>query len=423
MSLLLKNASIIDSNFECMENAYLGIDGKFIKYIGKEKPTEKYTEEKDMSGKVLLPGFVNVHGHAAMVQLRGMGSNLSFKDWLIQADAIEDTMTSDDFLAGMRLAILEMLASGTTSFSDMYMFELECTKAIEESGIKANLSRGFCGGFDGEDYLTSPRRTESLELFNKYNGTYDDRLRVDFSVHAEYSTTENFVRALAEEVKDLRGARMQIHLSESKLENEGCMERHGKTPTQFFRDCGLFDIPTYAAHCVWPTDEDLEIIKEKKVSIVHCPESNLKLGNGIAQIKRMLDMGITVGLGTDGAASNNNLNMLEEMHLASILHFGLSAADSLKLATQNGALIQGRPDTGVLEVGKKADIIAIDLDRPHLHPNLDTLALIAYAAQGSDVCMTMVDGKVLYENGEFKTLDKERIIYEAEQSVKRLYGN
>lgn len=428
MSVLFKNATIIDSNFKSQSNVYLGIDGEKIDYIGKEAPQKKYTEEKDMSSKLLMPGFVNCHGHAAMVHLRGIGSDLPLDQWLNKMFATEDQMTKDDYISGMRLAILEMLASGTTSFSDMYMYELDCIPEIEKSGIKANLSRGFCGGFGGEVYEQSKRRKESFEMFNNYNGAFDDRLRIDFSIHAEYTTHESFIKQWSEELKSVKGARMQMHLSETKKEHDECIAKYGKTPTQLFNDYGVFDIPSSAAHCIWTTDDDLKILKSKNVGICHCPESNLKLGSGFANIPKMLEMGFVVGLGTDGAASNNNLNMMEEMHTASIIHNGyicnpevMNPSLCIKMATLNGAIIQGREDTGVLEVGKKADIIAINLDAPHLHPNIDSAALICYSAQASDICMTMVNGKALFEDGEFKTLDREKIIYEAEKTANRLY--
>lgn len=422
MSLLLKNTTIINSEYKSINNAYLGIDGSTIDYIGQCKPEKKYTAEKDMAGKILIPGLINCHGHAAMTLLRGMGNNLPLNEWLEKSFAIEDTMTQEDFLAGMKLAMLEMLACGTTSFSDMYMFEYYCIQAVEESRMKANLSRGFCGGYNGEQLKDSHRRKESFDMFNNFNGAFDDRLRIDFSIHAEYTTHEHFVKEWAEELKGVEGARMQLHLSETKKEHDECVAKYGKTPAQFFADYGVFDIPSSAAHCVWVTDNDLKILKNKNVGICHCPESNLKLGSGIAPVRKMSDMGFAIGLGTDGAASNNNLNMFEELHTASILHGGLSSEQCLKMATINGAKIQGREDTGVLEVGKKADIVAVSCDGPHMHPNLDSLALLCYSAQASDVCMTMVNGEILYENGEYKTLDKDRIFFDAGQSVKRLYN-
>jgi 5-methylthioadenosine/S-adenosylhomocysteine deaminase len=208
-----------------------------------------------------------------------------------------------------------------------------------------------------------------------------------------------------------------------------CVSRYGKTPAGWMAELGVLDNPTTAAHCVWVTEDDLAVLKEKNVSPVHNPTSNMKLGSGFAPVPKMLAQGLKVALGTDGAASNNNLNMMEEMHLASILHNGyqldpevVPARQVLDMATRNGALAQGREDTGVLAVGMRADLMAIDLDAPHLMPNLDTTALVVYAAQSSDVCLTMVDGQILYENGQYLTLDKEKICAEAKAAAKKLYG-
>ena len=222
---------------------------------------------------------------------------------------------------------------------------------------------------------------------------------------------------------------MHIHLSETKSEHDTCIEKYGKTPAQWMNDLGVFDVPSAAAHCVWVTEEDRTLLRQKGVSVVHNPTSNMKLGSGFAPVPQLLTEGVNVALGTDGAASNNNLNMLEELHLAAILHNGyhrdaalLPAGQVLEMATVNGARLQGRDDTGTIEAGKRADIMAIDLSAPHLCPHLDTVGLAVYSAQAADVCMTMVDGRVLYENGEFLTLDKERVLYEARAAAKRLYG-
>lgn len=190
---------------------------------------------------------------------------------------------------------------------------------------------------------------------------------------------------------------------------------------------GFFNVPCYAAHCVWVTEDDMDLMKEKDVSVVHNPSSNMKLGSGFAPIPRMVEKGLNLALGTDGSASNNNLNMFEELHLASIIHNGytgdptiMKPETTIKMATVNGSILQGRPDTGALEKGKKADIIALNLDAPHLVPDYDTLALVTYSAQGSDVCMTMVDGRILYEDGQYLTMDRERVFHDYRKSCEYL---
>ncbi len=429
MSILFTNAKIVatkNGEFEILKDAYLGVDGSKIDYIGTERPKKAYTTEKNMYDKLLMPGLANCHGHTAMNLLRGIGSDLSLMDWLHLIWPIEDKMRDEDLVAGMEMAILEMLACGTTSFCDMYMRPIITQKCIEKSGIKANLTRVVIGGDDTTDYKSFPNRLESLELYKNFNGAFEDRLHIDWCVHAEYTIADKIAENWAKEIQEI-GGRVHIHLAETKKEQEECIKRRGKTATQWFNDLGFFNLPCYAAHCVWVTDEDMLIMKEKGVSPVNNPSSNLKLGSGFAPIPKMLDMGLNVALGTDGSASNNNVNMFEEMHLASIIHNGLSQDPTLmkpeqviKMATINGAKLQGRPDTGSLEVGKKADIIALNLDAPHLVPDYDTLALITYSAQGSDVCMTMVDGKILYENGEFLTMDRDQIFHDYKKSCQYL---
>ena len=432
MKLLLKNCDIIateNGSFRCLKNAFLGIDNDTIDYIGEARPAAAYDQEKDMSGRLLAPGLNNCHGHSAMTLLRGIGSDLPLQEWLFgKMMPIEDKLTAHDISVGNQLAMLEMIATGTTSYCDMYFESHTAVENTIASGMKANISRPVQCFDPSETYADNHRAKESIELFKQYNGAANDRIHFDFSIHAEYTCVPHIVEAYSADCKAL-GGRMHIHMSETKKEQEECIAKYGKTPAQWFNDLGTFDSPTFAAHCVWVSPEDMEIMRAKGVSVVHNPTSNLKLGSGFAPIQRMMDLGINVALGTDGCASNNNLNMFEELHLASIMHNGyvsdptiMKASDCLKMATVNGALLQGRPDTGSLEVGKKADIIAIDTNRPHLFPNLDSLALMCYAAQGSDVVMTMVDGKILYENGEFKTLDQEKILHDAAEVVKRLYA-
>lgn len=276
--------------------------------------------------------------------------------------------------------------------------------------------------------MTCRRMREMLALYDEWNGAGDGRILVDFSIHAEYTCTEKMVRAAAEEARK-RGAGMHIHLSETKAEQDNCVEKYGMTPAQWFDRLGAFGGRAYAAHCVWLTGSDRALLQERGVVVVHCPESNLKLGSGVADVPTMVREGLTVALGTDGAASNNNLNMLEEMHLCALLHKGvhrdptlLPLGEVLQMATVNGAKLQGRGDTGALAVGQKADIIAVDMDRPHLTPCIDPLSNLLFSAQAADVCLTMADGKILYENGAFLTLDRDRILHEARRAAARLLG-
>ena len=431
MKLLLKNRDILAADgggYRWLKNAYLGIDGSVIDYIGESRPQGAYDREKDMSGRLLAPGLINCHGHTAMTLLRGVGSVLPLQEWLFEKMMpIEDKFTARDIQVGNALALLEMISTGTTSYSDMYFHADTAVENAVAAGIKANLCRPNQCFNREETYAQNTRAQESIQLFKACNGMADGRILIDFSIHAEYTNFPHIVEAYSADCKAL-GGRMHIHLSETKKEHDECVAKYGKTPARWFNDLGTFDSPTFAAHCVWVTEEDMALMREKGVSPVHNPTSNMKLGSGFAPIPRMLELGLNVALGTDGAASNNNLNMMEEMHLAAVLHNGfthdptlMKPAQVLNMATRNGARLQGRSDTGSLAVGKKADIIAIDLTRPHLFPNVDPLALMTYSAQGSDVAMTMVDGRILYENGEFLTLDADRILHAAKTCVERLY--
>lgn len=412
----------------CLQNACLGIDGDTIDYIGTERPAAPYDREKDMSHRLLAPGLINCHGHTAMTLLRGIGSDLPLQEWLFdKMMPIEDRLTAQDIKAGNALALLEMIATGTTSYSDMYFEPRTAAENAVEAGIKANICRPVQSFDKDEPYEKNARAKESIRLFKDCHNMAEGRVRIDFAIHAEYTCFPHIVEAYSADCKAL-GGRMHIHLSETAKEHGECIQRYGKTPARWFEDLGTFASPTAAAHCVAVSEEDMELMLARGVSVIHNPTSNMKLGSGYAPIPKMLDMGLNVALGTDGAASNNNLNMMEELHLAAVLHNGfhhdptlMKPAQLLAMATINGARLQGRPDTGSLEVGKKADIIAFDLDRPHLYPNLDPMALLVYSAQGSDVVMTMVDGRVLYEDGEFLTLDAEKIMAEAKAAVSRLY--
>ena len=430
MKRLLSHADILllnDGKWTTLHDGFLGIDGDTIDYVSEARPRESYDQEKNLRGKLLMPGLINCHCHAPMVFLRGIGSDLNLQDWLFNYIFPTETRWTDRGLhAATELAILEMLSCGITSFSDMYYRIDQMVDALSKSGMKANLCRSTQGRADLPfDQNTDCR--EGIEAFDRYHNCCSGRIKIDLCVHAEYTNTPDTIRAYSE-VCLQKGAGLHIHLSETQKEHEECIAKYGLTPTALFEQLGAFRNRTTAAHCVWVTDDDLEIIRRNHVNPVHCPTSNMKLGSGFAPVQKMLNMGINVTLGTDGASSNNNLNIFEEMHLAAILHKGyqqnptvVSPSDILKMATVNGARLQGRPDTGAIRPGMKADLIALDFDKPHLIPSFDYPAMLCYAAQGSDVCLTMVDGQILYENGEFLTMDAERIRSEAKKLVQELY--
>lgn len=425
--MLFSNITILDENFNVKENSYVGIEGKYIKYIGSEKPSEDFGEEIDGKGKLLMPGFVNSHAHSPMTLLRGYGENMALQDWLFKKIfPFEDHLTGESVYNATLLAMAESLRFGIVSSSDMYYFMDEMAQAVIDSGAKSNISRSI-SHFDDSDFLSSYRAKEMIDAYEKYNGAADGRLIVDMSLHSEYTTTPIAVKQLAEYTSKI-GANMQVHVSETKSEHEECKQRHGgMTPVQYLNHYGLFDTPTTAAHCVWIEEEDYDILKEKGVTVACNPISNLKLASGVANVDKLIKKGINVTIGTDSVASNNSLNFIEEMKVFAIAPKMMFHApetvmplDVVKAATINGAKAQGRKDCGLLKEGYKADLIMIDISGGHMHPVHNLLNNLVYSASGSDVVMTMVDGKILYQNGEYKTIDIEKTIFEVERLTKEI---
>ncbi|MBQ3431658.1 MAG: amidohydrolase [Clostridia bacterium] len=420
MKTLFKNCKILvrdNGVYRVLDNAVLGVDGAVIDYIGAEMPDGAYDAVKDYAGKLLMPGLYNCHTHSPMVLLRGIGNDKPLHTWLNEyIFPIERTLTATQIKTASALAIMEMLASGTVSFTDMYFFSEQTAEAVFESGIKANLTKQIQFANEKSKVLN-----ESLAFVKEWNGKANDRVHADFSVHSCYTCDFDTVVKYSTLCRE-NGGRMHLHLSETQKEFDDCLRQSGMTPTQWFLKAGALGKKTTAAHCVVLTEEDRAILAETGANVAHCPTSNLKLGSGFAPIPELLEKGVNVTLGTDGAASNNNLNLFEEMHLAAIVHNGrlkdttLMDTDTvIDMATVNGAKAQGRENCGELKVGFKADLIALDINKPHFWGNAANKSLITYSAQGSDVFMTMVDGKILYENGEYLTLDKEKILYETNE--------
>jgi len=363
---------------------------------------------------LVLPGLINCHGHTPMTLVRGLGGGLPLERWLKEAIfPVEARMTPKDVKAGMIWGIMEMLSGGTTCIADMYDFPDVCREALEETGFRGRVCRVGLSFVPG-------RLEESIE-FTRKNAPL-----ADICVHSEYLTDEAYCRGLAAANRELRRP-VNVHVSETEKEHAECIARHGKTPIAYLADTGLFDFGGYAAHCVWCTDDDFRIMAEKGVSLIHNPTSNLKLGSGIARIARAKELGVNVALGTDGCASNDDLDMFEEMRLAALLAKGvakdptaLSAWDVIDMATINGAKALGMEDSGEIAVGKRADLCVIDLDRPHLKPCLDVANLIVYAMHSADVVETIVGGKTLYDNGAYPTIDVEKARADFEAAVKRI---
>lgn len=430
MKILIKNVKLPTEYGFGEENVFVEICDRVFGAIGTTAPAEESAYDRVIDGRenLLIPGLYNTHSHAAMTLFRGYGEDLPLDRWLNEKIfPAEDRLTARSVSVGTELAIAEMLAGGVVSFSDMYMFEDVVAEAVLKTGIKANVSRCIVS-FDDGDPAKDSRVIEAQELISRYHGADDGRLLVDMSLHAEYTNTERMTRFVAEYAA-AEGLGVQIHVSETEKEHlEGMGRRGGKTPTQFLADCGLFRARTTAAHCVWLTEEDMEIFREYGVAAAHNPVSNLKLGSGVMPLRRMLDRGILVTLGTDGVASNNNLDVLKEMQYAALLGKGISrapesvtAADMLPIATVNGARAQGREKCGRIETGYRADAALIDLHAAHNIPSYGYETTLLYSARSSDVRMTVVDGRILYRDGEYTTIDIEKLKFEAKDVIKHYF--
>lgn len=430
--MLIRDITILKPDFHLEKHQNVWIKQGRFRCICPTQTDEIGRREKDdvVEGKnrLLIPGFYNTHCHVPMTLTRGLGEGLCLNDWLTKKMfPFEKKMSGDDCFYGALLGIMELLSGGCVSVSDMYFHILNIEQAFEISGMKANICHGLT--MKNPDILPENLKgwRDTLTLLEKLEGKSDGRIQADMGLHSEYTSTEALVRAVADFAKE-RGMRIHTHISETKKEQEECKMRHNDmTPVQYFKECGIFENPVIGAHGVWLEKQDLEILSESGATLSHCISSNLKLGSGVALVSHWLDRGINAVIATDGASSNNNLNMMEEMHLASMVAKGsfldaqlLPPEQILKMATVNGAKAQGRDDCGKIEEGYKADFAIINLDTPNMIPSHNLLSNLVYSAQSSDIYMTVVDGEILYKDGEFLTIDRERVIYEVKKRVERI---
>lgn len=433
--ILIKNAHIITmDNDKTISDGYLVVDGTKITAIGAGQPApglaDSATETIDARGAIAIPGLINAHTHSAMTLFRGYAGGHPLQEWLERfIFPVEDKLTPADCGAGARLAICEMLASGTTCCADMYFFMESFAEAVLQSGMRANLSR--CGQYMGpeqDDFSGDSRLRDQIALFDRYNGAGNGRLKIDIAVHSVYLSTPNYLRA-AHGLARERGTRFHIHLSETRKENADCFAMYGCSPTEYLHDLGVLDNLTLAAHCVHLTERDMLLFSECGASAVHNPGSNCKLASGIAPTAEMRSRGVNVALGTDGMSSNNNLDMFREMYLAALLPpavtldaQSMDAGKALHMATAAGAVALGRDgQVGMLREGMAADIVLVGTDRPNMVPAHSAVDNLVYAASGANVYMTMVDGRVLYRDGEFLSIDYEKVRAEVETCVARLF--
>ena len=424
--MLFKDIVMLDEGLNVKSGMYIGIIDDKIDYIESIMPEKDYGEVYDGKGKLAISAFYNAHAHSPMTPLRGYGENMSLQDWLQQKIfPFEEKLNGDDVYWATLLAMAESIKYGIVSSTDMYYFCDKMAEAVLDSGAKNNISRGIVN-FGARSVKELPSYAELGSLFKNYHNAGNGKIKIDMSIHAEYTSNPETVIAIYEYAQEL-GLNMHLHLSETSDEHEGCKARHGKTPAQYFNDLGVFNVKTTAAHCVWLEDDDFDILAQKGVTVATCPVSNMKLASGIANVPALLQKGVNVAIGTDGVSSNNNLNMIEEMKFMACAAkvrdcdpTAVTPKDALNAATKAGAMSQGREGCGALKTGNKADIAILDIYKPHMYPVHDMLTNLVYSASGSDIALTMCDGKVLYKGGEYTTIDIEKVMFEVDKTKARI---
>ena len=402
-------------------------DGSII-YVGREVKAPSFEADKiiDGSGKIAMPGLINCHTHAAMSLFRSIAEDKELSVWLREVIwPLESKLKPEDVYYGTLLSCVEMIKSGTTCFSDMYFHEDMVAKAVIESGLRCVLSPGIIEA--GQKILGRILLREAVKIAKKYRGGSYGRISVMLGPHALYSCSPQLLRRVSEEAKALNIG-VHIHLAESEDDSANIKNLYGKSEVELLNDIGLLRPNLLAAHCIHLSNQDVMLMAKHDVKVVYNPVSNMKLASGIPKVKDLLDAGLTVSLGTDGPASNNSLDMFDTMKFATLLQKAkyrdprvLPAKKVIEMATIDGARALGLSDfIGSLEVSKRADIILIDAEKPHLTPMHDIYATLVYSARGSDVDTVIVDGKVLMENRNVKTLDEHEIIKKVEERVQGL---
>ncbi len=426
-TILIKNALILNPNsFENKKQSLL-IKDDLIAEISDEIDESNVDKIIDAEGKILLPGLINTHTHLSMTLFRGLADDLSLDSWLNDHIwPMEANLNGDYCYIGALLGAVELIKSGTTTFSDMYFYMEDVARAVDDAGIRAVLSYGMIDFGDAEKREAEIK--ENLALYNACNGMADGRIKVFFGPHSPYTASEELlikVRELADEYN----MGIHIHVSETQKEINDSLDEKGLRPFEYLEKIGFLGSDVVAAHCVWLSDEEIEIIKKHDVKVSHNPCSNMKLASGVAPVSKLIEKGVCVSIGTDGASSNNNLDLIEELKTASLLQKVstlnpkvLNSDESIEMATIKGAEALGLSDEiGSIEVGKKADIILIDTNAANMTPDSSSLSSnVVYSANGSNVDTTICNGKILMENKKLTTLDEDEIYAKARQAIKEL---
>jgi 5-methylthioadenosine/S-adenosylhomocysteine deaminase len=379
----------------------------------------------DATDSLVVPGLVNAHTHAAMTLLRGYADDKPLETWLREDIwPAEAALTDEDVRAGTELGIVEMIRSGVTAFADMYFHVGEVVEAVDRAGMRARLGHGVVT-VGKEERDARADLEEGLDVARQFDGAADGRVRTAFMPHSLTTVGEEYLREAVEQARDA-GVLIHYHANETREEVEPIVDERGERPLAYAEDLGMLGTGDFLAHGVHLDASEIDRLARTGAAVVHCPASNMKLASGMAPIHELLDAGVTVGLGTDGAASNNDLDVFDEMRDAAML--GKLAADdasavpaesAVRMATEGGARTIGMPG-GRLEPGAVADLAVVDLDVPHLTPRHDLVSHLAYAARGSDVRHTVCDGRVLMRDREVQTLDEERVVATADERAAEL---
>jgi len=399
-------------------------NGKIV-HVGNRSSTQSFKAERTINaeGMVAMPGMINCHTHLAMTLLRGVAEDQELSKWLKETVwPLEAKLKAEDVYHGALLGCLEMIKSGTTCFADMYFHEDAVARAVKEAGLRAVLAQGIIEGEEksrGEKMLG-----EAVEFARKYQGYANGRVQVRLGPHAVYTCSPELL-AEARNAASKLGIGLHIHLAESKEMKEWVKANYGSTEVDLLNRTGFLGPDVLAAHCVHLSKREIRLLAKRGVKVSHNPVANMKLAQGAARVKELIDAGVKVGIGTDGPASNNSLDMFESVKTAALLQkFAyrdptvLPARKALRMATVEAAEVLSLERlVGSIEAGKRADIILVDFRKPHLTPTHDFYANLVYSARGSDVDTVIVDGKVLMENREVKTLDEEEVIEKAAKAA------
>lgn len=422
MNILIENVKILTmADGEVIKNGNIYIENEKIKKITSDNIDFSYDKKIDGKNYLAMPGFVNTHTHVGMSLFRNFSDDVELMTWLNEKIwPLEDKLIEQDVYWASLLSHAEMIMTGTTTFADMYYFEDQTIKALEKSKMRAQISRGLT--LEDKNYK---KIEENIELFKKYDNSQNGRINIAFGPHAVYTTDKNYLKEINKYAKKYKMP-IHIHLSETKTENTDCMKRFNQSPTEVFEECGIFDNKTIAAHGLYLSDKDLDILSKYDVSVVHNPSSNLKLSSGFLDCTRVINKKINLAMGTDSSASNNNLSMIKEISLTSLVSKynnpqNLKAYDVLKMATINGAKALGLDDKiGTLEEGKLADIILIDLNNPNHTPQNNLISSLPYSTFDKDVSYVIINGDLVYDDKKFVYLNEKEIIKNAEESFEKL---